>query len=81
MTDQQHTRALEIKERLKHIDELIDFLAMLTETKPVDPKGFLQELGFTPHPEKFTILQADIDCLREALGQEKMRLNTEFNML
>jgi hypothetical protein len=83
MTEDQHKRALEIKSRIAHIDDLIDFLIDLTDNSggPNGNKAFLRETGFTAHPREHCIVQADVDCLREALGGEKLRLTQEFNML
>lgn len=81
MTEEQHKRALQIKERINHIEFLIDFLVKITENPGEDCKAWLREAGVIVHPKEARILQADIDCLREALEKEKIRLNQEFNRL
>jgi hypothetical protein len=83
MTEQQHARALQIKERLAHIDGLIDFLRELTSNPGGmnNTKAWLEETGFIPHPKGYRIDQADVDCLREALAREKLLLEQEFNRL
>lgn len=82
MTEQQHKRALEIKKRIAHIDSLIEFLIELTENPAtsVGGKAWLQEIAFGNHAE-YQINQADIDCLRAALGEERLKLEQEFKML
>lgn len=82
MTENQYERAVWIKERIKEIDGLLDFLKILSDTDsgPSGNKAVLKQIvcETNERPKSIIIRQIFIDTWIIALRKEKEQLEGEF---
>lgn len=80
MTDDTYKRAVDITNRINHIDELLSFIENHYKSC-LSPTMNLREVGFIAHPKESTLDKKDIKCLLDSLENNKRKLEQEFRML